>query len=837
MKIKESLKLITLVFFVSSFIYSQTPTPTPSPNVVGEVNIKDTKANKDPLYQKFRNLSEDKGSFGGTFATVNNLVLKRDAGTFTLKSGEIYFLKAENDRTTGAVFFGDGEFSITPPTPAEKTMLNYFGGSPDFKEAFTELVIFFTDQTFEEVKSSPNGTISSNGSRANQARDSFRDKEDLLKMQFRYNMPARILLDAYSPPRPGFFMAFIDGKKYSKLLYQMDPLGIDNVSPEQVMLLDYDREKGGIWTAFHLADEYKKGTAKSSTDRRLFDLTDHNIDLAIRGERLISVDKVTMKLLSPGQRVLPFDLFPSLRVKRILDEESKELDFIQEEPNRDSQLSVILPATKEVGKPFNLTFEYEGTNALRDVGSGNFILIPRSTWYPNNGGTQFGDRATFDVKFHYPKKFMMIGIGELVEPPQIEGDLKVEKWSTKGVEMAVAGFNYGDFKKKEVTDPDTGYLLEVYANGEMPGYFKDFLNQIRDFESRGGTTFTTLDAANTVSGMSNVLTEAQNSSKIYNLYFGKLPHKRIAMSQQPADNFGQAWATLIFMPFTAYLDGTLRSQIYGIRGGTSTFWKEVAAHEVSHEWWGHTVGWSSYHDQWMSEGFAQLSASLYIQAVKKDTKEFIDFWEEQRRLIVDASPATRDKKPYTVGPVTQGYRLNSGRTGNVARYLIYPKGAYILHMLRMMMYDRKAGGDVEFIKMMKDFTATHYNKDVSTEDFKAIVQKHITPKMDIDQNKTVDWFFDEWVYGTDVPAYRFEYSLNGDTLRGKITQSGVSDNFVMLVPLYADFGKGWIYLGNVTLAGNSTLDIGELKLPQAPQKVAICAYNDVLATKIENVKK
>ena len=25
------------------------------------------------------------------------------------------------------------------------------------------------------------------------------------------------------------------------------------------------------------------------------------------------------------------------------------------------------------------------------------------------------------------------------------------------------------------------------------------------------------------------------------------------------------------------------------------------------------VGWDSYHDQWMSEGFAEFSTSLYVQ--------------------------------------------------------------------------------------------------------------------------------------------------------------------------------------------------------------------------------
>ncbi|MDQ3711093.1 MAG: hypothetical protein M3388_02605 [Acidobacteriota bacterium] len=45
----------------------------------------------------------------------------------------------------------------------------------------------------------------------------------------------------------------------------------------------------------------------------------------------------------------------------------------------------------------------------------------------------------------------------------------------------------------------------------------------------------------------------------------------------------------------------------------------------------------------------------------------------------------------------------------------------------------------------------------------------MTPKMDVDKNKKMDWFFEQWVYGTEVPAYKLKYSLNGSTLNAKIT--------------------------------------------------------------------
>src|SRR5262249_40498373 len=187
--------------------------------------------------------------------------------------------------------------------------------------------------------------------------------------------------------------------------------------------------------------------------------------------------------------------------------------------------------------------------------------------------------------------------------------------------------------------------------------------------------------------------------------------------------------------------------------------------------------------------------------------------------------------------------LNNAKTGNIAQNMIYPKGAFILHMLRMMMFDNRGGTrDARFSKMMQDFLAAHYNSDISTEDFKKAVEAHMLPSMDVDKNGKMDWFFDEWVYGTELPSYKYTYSITPSAdgkavLNSKLTQSGVSNNFVMLVPLYVDFGNGWAYMGSATLVGNSSVDINNIALPAAPKRIAVAALDDVLAEKIENVKQ
>jgi len=104
---------------------------------------------------------------------------------------------------------------------------------------------------------------------------------------------------------------------------------------------------------------------------------------------------------------------------------------------------VIFPEPLEAGKAYKLTIEYGGGDALFDVGGGNFFLRPRSTWYPNNEGTAFGDRATFDITYHYAKDRILIGTGAPVAPPVADGGGMMVKWSSGQTALAVAGFNYG----------------------------------------------------------------------------------------------------------------------------------------------------------------------------------------------------------------------------------------------------------------------------------------------------------------------------------------------------------------------------------------------------------
>jgi hypothetical protein len=114
----------------------------------------------------------------------------------------------------------------------------------------------------------------------------------------------------------------------------------------------------------------------------------------------------------------------------------------------------------------------------------------------------------------------------------------------------------------------------------------------------------------------------------------------------------------------------------------------------------------------------------------------------------------------------------------------------------------------------------------------------MTQEMDLDGNHRMDWFFNEYVYGTALPSYNTEYSFDSDPSGGivfgfKVTQSNVGPNFRMIVPIYLELADGrTVMLGRARLIGNSTV---EQKVPMKGMKDkphrAVVNYNDdVLAS-------
>jgi aminopeptidase N len=212
-------------------------------------------------------------------------------------------------------------------------------------------------------------------------------------------------------------------------------------------------------------------------------------------------------------------------------------------------------------------------------------------------------------------------------------------------------------------------------------------------------------------------------------------------------------------------------------------------------------------------------------------KEYVNRWRRERELL-----KRKDVKNHSVesiGPIWMGQRIASSETdGRSYQDLIYSKGGYVLHMLRMQLWDgRSADPDHNFKDMMQDYCKTFDNKAASTEDFKAIVEKHMSRSMDADGNHKMDWFFNQYVYGMGEPQYNFhaalDYTADGKThFKAELTRTGVPDTWKDSIPLYAHLGDKTVKMGNI-LATHATETV-DTTIPGKIDRISINDYEEIL---------
>jgi aminopeptidase N len=324
-----------------------------------------------------------------------------------------------------------------------------------------------------------------------------------------------------------------------------------------------------------------------------------------------------------------------------------------------------------------------------------------------------------------------------------------------------------------------------------------------------------------------------NAARVYATYFGPLSEKHVAITQQSQFTFGQSWPSLIFMPYIAFLDSTQRQRLGLV--SAKDFVDRVGFHELAHQWWGHLVTAESYRDVWLEEGFAEFSAALAVQHTQ-GWAAYDHFWQQARKQIFETPPHSAAAS-IDAGPITQGMRVATERTPRAYQPLIYEKGAYVLHMLRMLMWDgANRTPDHRFIELMHDYAATFAGRQAATADFQQVVERHMVPAMNATGDGKMDWFFNQWVYGTDAPRYRAELRIepaDGGQVRikGKIAQEEVPDGFRTLVPIYLEFEKSqFVRVGLLPMVGRVIVPVDVLlKPPKPPRRVLINTRSEVLA--------
>src|ERR1700719_2815472 len=98
-------------------------------------------ADSDPVYRALRD------GVPTEILRTENVELKRDVGTITLKNGQLAFIKTAQDRPAIAVFTGSGTFRLKPAMPIEERHIQRLTGTAQIDDTFDTAVFFFTDAT------------------------------------------------------------------------------------------------------------------------------------------------------------------------------------------------------------------------------------------------------------------------------------------------------------------------------------------------------------------------------------------------------------------------------------------------------------------------------------------------------------------------------------------------------------------------------------------------------------------------------------------------------------------------------------------------------------------
>ncbi len=721
----------------------------------------------DTLLTQMAHLTPDKGMV----APVSGMLLQRDVAAFVLASGTLYACKPVAGRRMAVLFVGKGTVSYTPPTDVERKQLARFLDDDHLMRPFTKLFMVFSDDTWNELSTTVKftaGTVAEDiGPELESDMQYLNDPDDRYIDEGVANTMLNDLHDN------GFYAEIMtDGEK--PLVFRIDPY-----ENEEVQLLRQARTDGGtkymeLINQFHIESAYDSGVA--ARGYRDIDVSRESIKFDIASNLDVTASaRLTVVPLHSAERWIYLHLYSGLHVDSVVWSDGESASafntsgstfWIRNQPMLDS------------GQSATVDVYYHGTVIDRKV---DWVELESSVmWYPSE---DYRNKAEFDLTFSYPSNFTLASVGSL-QSTETDGDAErtTSHWVTTAP-IRNASFNIGLFKTYEFTNDSIPPVTELMSNSQRT---------------------TGADMEEQVGG------DVASSIKLFTFLFGSCPVDHFYATEIPGGH-GEAFPGLIHLSWSTFQNTD--------ESGSDEIFR---AHEVAHQWWGIGVDFDSYHDQWLSEGFAEYSALLYVQAVRKDNDTFFEWLDRYREAIVDNRRSFLVKAP-DAGPIWLGYRTNSSRTPDDYDIIIYKKGAWVLHMLRNLMMDINSLDDSKFRAMMRDFFETYEGRRATTADIQHVVERHVGTDM--------SWFFKEWVYGTDVPTYTCSYKVDEQAdgtylLTCRVDQSEVPDDFRMYLPIRIDFGNDRVGRGRMLVSGpTSTM---QLKLPSEPEDVTFNDLSSVL---------
>jgi hypothetical protein len=731
---------------------------------------------------------------------AGGVTITRDTATWTLSSGTVRLMEPLADGTvTGLVFEGQGRFTMTIPDRYELAQLRRFTEKDELTsmdQPITQMVLRTTDRSILEL-------FPTAPANATYARLPLAEKRHTMWLtELRDDGDARILASLLNGmPR---VIADMNTTDFDWLRYDYDA-----TSAEEVSLLRFRPRIPEIWISLDRPEDRQKngrpGTRHSApvalehidvkadlTKYGSFGDAGQSRQRTLDGEYMVTA---TFAGIAPSTTALELDIPATAHELKVFSASGEPLTFYRDHVGKrsihidqkvhDGSVVVVLPTPLKQGEKQQIRFEYTYETA-------NYA--PGGAWYPTLP-EGFEQRHTARLELTVLRKNELRAMGRM-ESRREDDKTETSVWVVERPAKMVTFATATRFQEVKVEVPG---IPPIYSFGTM--FQLGNTNKVRNVGA---------DVANSMQFFQNMLGD-------------KLPGDNFYVTNI-AGGHGQAFDSFLHMSeytFTAEHPGA--SELF-------------RAHEVAHEWFGHRVGWTSYRDQWLSEALAEYSAMLFVQSTVKGGKGYFEemlrsydgivkgnlsggFSKFNRPWLIEMNARDRNR----MGPV--GHGLRSGTNEIPSAYVIqtYHKAPMVLHMLRMLLFYRTGNEDL-FIKVLRDYVKEYGGKAASTADFQRVLENNLGGDW--------GWFFDSWIYGGEIPTYRWRYEVTpGEggihNVTVHVDRRGVPDDFKTIIPIRVEFegGKtGFFYMTN-TQAKQSTTQ----KVAQRPKNVVFAPDFSLLA--------
>ena len=757
---------------------------------------------------------------------VRDVTLAEQDLRFYFTDGHLIFGKPVAGKRIAALFVadtdgGDGEVLLLPPDRAERKSLAGYIDSPNLDEHFRSALLLFTGDVYDKIAAQFTADSSNRKSPETAALLEERWTPSIRNLAASYQ--TRLALDLLgAPARPaGLFLAALSNAKRGSFDLVFDP-----ERQEQIMAGQFVSRAGTLyfdtWTSFE-ARSYRNHLASV---KPFAAVADYRIDTAIGADLILTVvTRVKIKPAVDGMTAVPFDLAPEMQVASVT-VDGRPAEVLQNDAQQanlmrggNGLIVVVPPEPLRSDREYEFEFHHSG-RVIQDSGDHVYYVSARGNWYPSLGD-QF---TTYDLSFRYPRNLDLVTAGDVVENRE-EGAERITRRRI-AVPIRVAGFNLGNYEHAIVTRGE--YRVDVCANRELEPALLPRPQQLLDLQAAGIATHGTADplatlarsapssAPSPLDRLHQMAAQVDSALEFMTSRFGPpaLPH--LTVSPIPGA-FGQGFPGLIYLSTLSYL-----TAVPGPRPATEqtnlVLQDVLQAHELAHQWWGNRVTVAADRDVWLMEALANYSALLYLEK-SKGRQAMETMLDSYRAALLQKGESGQTVE--SSGPIVLGTRLKNSVEPRGWYDIVYGKGCWIMQMLRERM------GDGGFFPMLTELARRYDRKPVTTEQFRELAAQYLPPQSPDPQ---LTQFFAQWVYGAGIPSLTMTYEIGGKaptlTLTGLVTQTGVDDEFSVLVPIEIQVARDRA----VTEWVRTTDGAGAFTVPlkQPPLKVTLAPHDAVL---------